>query len=224
MFSKTSNVTPNQKEFLFLESHPQYKTHYTIYNMRNKNLHVPNFVGGALPRCDQGDREYYSCTMLTLFKPWRTGEELKSNSETWDIAFKLHVFSNDELKLMRNFNLKYECNDARDDYYSILKKKKKDAKMNNTSSNVLLNNNDDYINDMDIDHHDYGDDNFMTVDIDVFGEKTLRMLSKMRDAERIMNGAGWLDDCTDKPPVFDTSIFIPDTILTPNQWKAVVRD
>ena len=54
---------------------------------------VPNFIGGTLPRCDQGDHEYYCSTMLTLFKPWCTGHDLKGAEETWEQAFNKYIFS-----------------------------------------------------------------------------------------------------------------------------------
>src|SRR5882762_2564553 len=44
------------------------------------NKLISNFVGGSLPRCDKGDREYYCTTMLTLFKPWRHGQDLKKKT------------------------------------------------------------------------------------------------------------------------------------------------
>ncbi len=76
-----------------------------------------------MPRSDQGDREFYCLTMLTLFKPWRVGAELKAELQLWSDAFNEHTFSTYYLTLMSNFNLKYECLDARDDYKAQLKKK-----------------------------------------------------------------------------------------------------
>jgi hypothetical protein len=73
------------KQYEFLNSHPQYQTHY-IQHINDDNI-VPNFLGGSLPRCDQEDREYCCLTMLTIFKPWRSGKDLKSNTHTWDITF-----------------------------------------------------------------------------------------------------------------------------------------
>ena len=61
----------------FLQDHPQHLTH-EVQRECMSDLVVPNFIGGTLPRCDQGDRDYYCSTMLTLFKPWRTGYDLKS--------------------------------------------------------------------------------------------------------------------------------------------------
>ncbi|KAF8876567.1 hypothetical protein BD779DRAFT_1385458, partial [Infundibulicybe gibba] len=82
---------------------------------------IPNFVGKMLPRADQGDREYYCSAMLALFKPWRTGADLKEEDETWDTAFLAHKFNERENELMHNFNLRYECLDARDDFHAQLR-------------------------------------------------------------------------------------------------------
>ena len=95
----------------FLSKHPQYRTHKVTVADEEHAL-VPNFVGGGLPCCDQGDREYYCSTMLTLFKPWRHGKDLKLENELWDEAFVRYTFSARQSDLMKNFNIKYECNDA----------------------------------------------------------------------------------------------------------------
>ncbi|KAK0224910.1 hypothetical protein EDD85DRAFT_728027, partial [Armillaria nabsnona] len=85
---------------------------------------VPNFAGGMLLRKDVGDREYYCLTitcMLTLFRPWRRGKDLKIENISWDrsfINFKLLPWQD---KIISNFNLRYECMDARDDYNAQLK-------------------------------------------------------------------------------------------------------
>jgi hypothetical protein len=106
---------------LFLEAHPLHDTHMILFKPRKKHV-VPNFIGGSLPRHDHGDREYYCATMLTLFKPWRTGMDLKSENYLWDETFMDHKFTQHQQQLMDNFNIRYECNDARDDFCSQLKK------------------------------------------------------------------------------------------------------
>ncbi|KZT19880.1 hypothetical protein NEOLEDRAFT_1077044 [Neolentinus lepideus HHB14362 ss-1] len=109
--------TPKKKKTIdirkltFTKGHPQYGTHYTTIVKEEFGV-VPNFTGGALPRSDSGDREFYCTTMLTLFKPWRTGLDLKDNQLTWDDAFHQHGFSNRQLQLMTFFNICYECYDA----------------------------------------------------------------------------------------------------------------
>ncbi|KAJ3898665.1 hypothetical protein F5879DRAFT_812227, partial [Lentinula edodes] len=101
-------------------THPLYDTHVT-YIKKTTEYDVVNFIGGTLPRPDQGDYGYYCSTMLALFKPWRTGKDLKLTNNSWDTAFENHNFTPNELQLMKNFNLRYECLDARDDYRAQLK-------------------------------------------------------------------------------------------------------
>ena len=62
--------------------------------------------------------------MLTLFKSWRSGKDLKLEDETWDEVFEAHDFTEHQLQLMDNFNIRYECADARDDFSTQLKKGK----------------------------------------------------------------------------------------------------
>ena len=68
---------------------------------------VLNFVGGALPRSDCGDREDYCSTMLTFFKPWGTGKDLKLEDQSWDDAFKAHMFNTRQVDIMKYFNVRY---------------------------------------------------------------------------------------------------------------------
>ena len=63
--------------------------------------------------------------MLTLFKPWRHGKDLKNEDQSWDEVFSNHKFTPRQQELMKYFNIRYECNDARDDYSKLLKEEKK---------------------------------------------------------------------------------------------------
>ena len=56
-----------------------------------------------------------------MFKPWRSGNDLKNEQESWDESFTNHEFTQRELEIMNNFNLRYECLDARDDFSSQLR-------------------------------------------------------------------------------------------------------
>ncbi|KDR72198.1 hypothetical protein GALMADRAFT_74037, partial [Galerina marginata CBS 339.88] len=100
----------------FHQDHPQFLSHYCSFNRQRLRAMVPNFLGGGLPRSDEGDREFYCSTMLTLFKPFRHGTEVIGANNNWDTTFTEHVFTGRELELMKNFNLRYECLDARDDH------------------------------------------------------------------------------------------------------------
>jgi len=90
--------------FPFLPEHPLANSHGTQCRPVGKNK-VPNFVGPTLPRCNQGDREFYCSIMLTLFKPWRSGLELKMQEQSWDNAFSTHCFSDKQRDVMRNLNI-----------------------------------------------------------------------------------------------------------------------
>ncbi|KAG6894052.1 hypothetical protein C0992_007672 [Termitomyces sp. T32_za158] len=112
--------TPDSVVIRFLNDHPLANTHATyIYPPHCKQ--VPNLVGGSLPQKDQGDHEYYCSTMLTLFKPWRSGYDLKSDTESWDSAFSINKFDSKHMVIMKNMNIRYECMDAADDFYTQLK-------------------------------------------------------------------------------------------------------
>ncbi|KAH8084929.1 hypothetical protein BXZ70DRAFT_900372 [Cristinia sonorae] len=100
---------------LFSPEHPQCETH-VVRLLAGKDSYVPNFIGGSLPRKDSGNREDYCATMLMFFKPWRNGKELKEESRSWDYSFKEYPFSERQEQLMKFFHVRYECNDARDDY------------------------------------------------------------------------------------------------------------
>ena len=104
----------------FMPDHPLFLSHRVVFTASRKKTHVPNFVGGKLPRKTDMDDDMYYCTMLSFFHPWRTGRELKKNDETWYSAFHRHTFSQRELQIMKNCNLRYECYDARDAFSSQL--------------------------------------------------------------------------------------------------------
>ena len=107
--------------YKFTEGHPLQETHGTTVAADNEQI-VANFIGKPLPRRDEGNRELYCQTMLVLFKPWRRGCTLKNKKDTWDETFLQHTFTDRQTQLMQNFNIKYECLDARDDYHAQLRK------------------------------------------------------------------------------------------------------
>ncbi|KAK0439735.1 uncharacterized protein EV420DRAFT_1623165 [Desarmillaria tabescens] len=104
----------------FIDGHPLKDTHYLVVDDADEYT-IPNFIGETIPRKDNGDRDDYCMTMLTLFKPWRMGLDLKQQGEGWHDAFQRHKFTEKQLRLMKNFNLKYECLDERDDYHAQLR-------------------------------------------------------------------------------------------------------
>ena len=115
-------LPPMKKDvFRFEAAHPLSDSHASRY-VKNNDLRVPSFIDATLPRRDKGDREYYCCTMLTLFKPWRSGFNLKSEDVSWDESFNAYHFTEEQEGFMNNFNIRYECLDARDNHRAQLKK------------------------------------------------------------------------------------------------------
>src|ERR1700722_523099 len=107
--------------FAFSMEYPLYATH-TTQLADDIDMVVVNFIGATLPRCDQGDHECYCAAMLTLFVPWRSGFDLKTPTAMWDETFVKYEFSSRDVQLMNNYNIRYECLDARDDYRAQLEK------------------------------------------------------------------------------------------------------
>ncbi|KAJ7732512.1 hypothetical protein B0H16DRAFT_1328707, partial [Mycena metata] len=117
---------------LFIGDHKQRDTHGVWCDFSRLDNIIPNFMGGAIPRSDRGDREYYCMTIMTIFKAWRAPSDLKDEESTWDQTFNEHVFTARQRELLGHFNLRFECNDARDDHYNTMKEKIKEGQANYT--------------------------------------------------------------------------------------------
>ncbi|KZV58840.1 hypothetical protein PENSPDRAFT_596371, partial [Peniophora sp. CONT] len=99
----------------FLVGHPQRLTH-DVYLLSEKNARIPMFCGGLIPREDQGNLEDFYVTMLTLYKPWRTGRDLKAPEQTWKDAHEEYSYHQRFVDIQKYCKIRYECLDARDDY------------------------------------------------------------------------------------------------------------
>ena len=210
----------------FLRDHPLYKTHQVHFN-ESKHEVVPNFVGGSLPRCDRGDREYYCTTMLTLFKPWRSGETLKDKDYSWDETFNVHDFTPRQLQIMQYFNIRYECNDARDDYSAQLKK-------GDASGGLFPWLSPDTVDDLDdINAYDqggdFGDENHSEEECGTSKYAGLGKIGKnnqdeMSTTKIAIKEAGWLDDSPNGLDSIDKNPIQPAISKSSNGWKNAVSD
>ena len=182
---------------------------------------IPNFVGGSLPRCNKGDREYYCTTMLTLFKPWRHGKDLKKKDQSWDEAFTDYKFTPRQSELMKFFNIRYECNDARDDYSKLLKEKNATGGVFPHWFNSDDNDHSDNVDDDGADfmvHEEYEADQYTSI-----GKKGQQIIEQMAEIQKIVTSAGWLDQCPGGPPSLDFERIEPEK-LPPSQWDATVQE
>jgi len=199
----------------FLPDHPQYHTHEIQCKSLSEFI-VPNFIGGTLPRCDQGDHEYYCSTMLTLFKPWRTGYDLKNANETWEQAFDKYSFSSEQQDLMSHFNLRYECLDARDDYSAKMKESNKD-------NNNFWENSEN--NQLDPEYTGWKDDDELNDEMYLTGScrQNDAKEEEMRHVEQVVAGAGWLDNSPDGIDKVDIEGITPAINNSGSQWCSLIQ-
>jgi len=213
---KDSNADHTRKYTQFLPGHPLSATHVVKCDFEKTETMVPNFVGGPLPRHDQGDREYYCCTMLTLFKPWRTGRDLKTEGQTWNDGFEIYEFSDQHKNLMKNFNLRYECLDARDDFRAELRSKEAKSRKRVPQSfddEFEENNNDEFV------HHILNDED---EDFKMPSPAYEHEINLRREADAIMRSSGWLN----KPSLIkkhSEERFSPKVGLPYTAWAARVK-
>ncbi|KAF9470391.1 hypothetical protein BDN70DRAFT_821443, partial [Pholiota conissans] len=181
--------TNGTKYQAFLPDHPLYSTHEVFCKEELLHTMVPNFVGGPLPRPDMGDREKYCMTMLTLFRPWRTGQELKRVDQSWDEAFIEYQFSARDTTLINNLNLKYECLDARDDFHGELNRKIKQA---NNSTGFDSDDDSDY---SDADYDDYTSVPNRIPEYNIKGKKAKARDKVINEIDDILSKSGWTNEC-----------------------------
>ena len=210
-----------QNIFHFTTKHPLHDSHAS-HLISNYEKRVPNFIGANLPRCDQGDREYYCCTMLTLFKPWRRGHDLKvSAQESWDDIFTEYEFTPKQVQLMKNFNIRYECLDARDDYRAQLKNGLDKTLIG--SWDILQNEDGDEIEEslqQNINQSIIYDN--IPVDPTTQGKNFLLRLKNMNMMKMILSDSGWINAKVSSALQYCND-FKPDRVLSSHEWEADVK-
>jgi uncharacterized protein DUF6570/helitron helicase-like protein/PIF1-like helicase len=200
--------------FRFKTEHPLHGTH-AMHLVRDNSRRVPNFAGANLPRRDKGDREYYCCTMLTVFKPWRRGSDLKeSGTSSWEDAFRGHGFRGNEIDMMNNFNIRYECLDARDDFRAQLKK---GAATNLFGSWETLDDNVDDRPDTDGPIIEFDD---VPSDPLGLGQKQMRRLKEMEMVKDMLSATGWTDPVLGSPN--ERPDFRPNKKFSGREWEQEV--
>jgi hypothetical protein len=222
----------NDKNFEFSIDHPLFSTHLVRFDPTRYNI-VPNFIGGSLPRRDRGDREYYCATMLVLFKPWRNGRCLKSEMNSWHDEFISYNFTSRQRDLMDNFNLRYECNDARDDYSAQLKIKNSSNSESpiwmlpgDEGENVTDTEDAEHIlqDDCSDDGNSSGEDESEVNRYSELNRYGKILMAQMDAAANSVKNAGWLDESPDGLHHISTTPVKPQMELPGSRWKALTED
>ncbi|KAF5345450.1 hypothetical protein D9758_013654 [Tetrapyrgos nigripes] len=182
-------------------------THAMKVGSNAKRL-VPNFIGGTLPRADKGNREYYCTVMLTLFKPWRNGKILKHEDQSWDDAFTNFQFTAQQKQVLKNFQVRYECLDSRDDY---------NAQRKTMSNNAV---------DADIieyePEYDDGIDSELLEISDECGPFERRRQEDMNEMTGILVGMGWTDNLHDRKSLIPQECQ-PEVTRSAHSWKLQIN-
>src|SRR5882762_7938415 len=188
--------------------------------LMNVNLEV---LSDLTKRMTEGERVKPETDEEKLcFKPWRHGKDLKGHGQSWDEAFTNYKFTPCQTELMKFFNIRYECNDARDDYSKLLKQK-------NATGGIFphwfrSNDNNNFGDDDDYDgadctvHKEQDADEYTAI-----GKKGLQRIEQMAEIQKIVTAAGWLDQCTGGSPSLDFKEIHPQE-LPPSQWDAAVQE
>ncbi|KZT61745.1 hypothetical protein CALCODRAFT_423227, partial [Calocera cornea HHB12733] len=76
---------------------------------------VPVLLGPTLPRADRGEEEraQWCRTMLILFKPWRTLNDILPSQRSWTEAFEEYRFDSRLEEIMSHIGVLNQCRDAR---------------------------------------------------------------------------------------------------------------
>lgn len=110
----TRRGRPRHDRVRYQESHSSYNTRQRLFRAPNHNT-LPNFIGIGFARSDDPEiQEYYSATMLMLFKPWRHLDQLKEGFDTWTEAFDrfLQTASHRTHSLISNIQHFHRCSAA----------------------------------------------------------------------------------------------------------------
>ena len=211
---KSTPVKLSKNMFRFTNEHPLHATH-ALQRLPVDHKRIPNFVGANLPRCDQGNREYYCSTMLVLFKAWRTGNDLRLKDLSWDESFSEYNFSERDVRIMKNSNIRYECLDAHDDYRAQLKK-------GSTGLANIFGSWDEANDDVELDECQptaHMEQEYEDVPLENIGCYQCSRLLNMQTMSAVLSNTGWSQE---KVTQITVPPFKPSIIQSGSEWQATV--
>jgi len=158
--------------------------------------------------------------MLTLFKPWRHQTNIKGqelDKQSWDETFLQHPFTEHEKRLMRNFNIRYECLDARDDFRAQMKK----------GTNPIIGSWDAEAGEEQENEQPYavaGDDNSDDLPVDPLncGPNHTRRMKQTEVVNNMMTTLGWTVPLQSVDTNSNQDAFEPEKKLAGSVWEQVV--
>ncbi|KAJ7653446.1 hypothetical protein B0H17DRAFT_1147097 [Mycena rosella] len=143
----------------------------------------------------------------------RTGKDLKNDLDNWDESFTDYNFNEKATQLMKNFNVRYEGNDARDNFAAQDRQKRRAMPM---FSRWTKEGDEDDDNTSGWDYGVVMDE--VTDNHIIPGPRYLAKEESMSQAEEVMIKSGWTQRCTGSLAELPAR-FIPKTQVSGNQWK-----
>lgn len=211
----------NEKYYEFLSEHPQSDC-FHIRILPETQAYVPEIIGGALPRADSGSREEYCKGMLTLFKPWRKPVDLKTDVETWSQAFETYTFTDRHEELMKFFNIRYECSDARDDFSKTRKQQMYEKGLFSREDQIEIYSREGYYDESnDVELPDAAGE--LEDKYRVITDTHLRRLDIMMEAENLFSSSGALDKLDGDATILVEDALVTGGNLTPFQWEQAMK-
>ncbi|KAI0349178.1 hypothetical protein OH77DRAFT_1372129, partial [Trametes cingulata] len=208
----------------FHPNHPQYQSRH-VKLVDESEAYVPNFIGGSMPSRDTGNREQYCLTMLTLFKPWRSGKDLRPNADMlWDDVFREYQFTPRQQDIMKYFHIRYECNDARDDFAAARKRGLKAGSAPFNMDDRTLDHMDTqfYTNDGEVSIDELEDMILQANDWTKLSNAEVNRRTQMLQAEQIIRASGWMDPMENKTKADIPPQFWSKEDMSAADWKNVL--
>ena len=156
--------------------------------------------------------------MLVLFKPWRRGTDLKAADKPWDEQFHDHPFTEEEKRYMRNFNMRYECLDARDDYRAQMMKEG-----DSISGSYDKTDGEDAVDEFpDVSPGIVEFDDVPANPLDS-GPNHKKRAKEMETIRQMMTSMGWVDPVSAVPPGQSPQLFAPEKRIPGHAWQQEIE-
>ncbi|CAF1311364.1 unnamed protein product [Adineta ricciae] len=107
---------PVSEREAFRDGHPQASSHI---NIKRTIPVVPVLLGPPIPRRDREDtKERYCRSILTLFLPWRSVQDVCDVDQSWEQAFEIRNerITLESRRTIENIQLLQECKNDRDEH------------------------------------------------------------------------------------------------------------
>ena len=139
---------------------------------------------------------------------------------SWDEAFQTHPFSESKTRYMQNFNVRYKCLNAWDDYRAQMKKSEPTI---TGSWNIEDENNvevkDNLVHGVEPENVDLDDMPFSPF---LQGPRHKKQMIEIESVRQMMCSMGWADPLDTVQPRSDSSSFIPEKNLLGAAWEQVI--